>query len=114
MAMGYLDLLGRHLLSALILLPLAGAFVLFFLPRGNPRAIRHVTFAVTLAEFFLSLPLVTRFDGGTAAMQFVERADWIPGYGISYFVGLDGISLWLVILTTFLTPLCLLGSWRRR
>ncbi len=111
MPMGSMDLMGRHLLSALIFLPLAGAFVLFFLPRENPRAIRHVTFAVTLVEFLLSLPLVTRFDGGTAAMQFVERADWIPAYGISYFVGLDGISLWLVILTTFLMPVTILSTY---
>ena len=44
-------------------------------------------------------------------MQFEERAPWIPAWGISYHVGIDGLSLWLVILTTFLTPLCLLGSW---
>src|SRR6185295_18636684 len=48
---------------------------------------------------------------GIPEMQFVERRPWIPAWGISYHLGVDGLSLWLVLLTTFLTPLCLLGSW---
>jgi NADH-quinone oxidoreductase subunit M len=69
-----------------------------------------VGLAVSLATFVLSTRLVSLFTD-TAAIQFQERHAWIPAWGISYHVGIDGLSLWLVILTTFLTPLCLLGSW---
>ncbi|MCL5966909.1 MAG: NADH-quinone oxidoreductase subunit M [Deltaproteobacteria bacterium] len=104
-------ILAQNLLTALIFLPLAGAALLLFLPRENPRFIKHVTFVVTVAEFILSLPLALDFDSGTAAMQFVSRVEWIPRYGISYYVGIDGISLWLVMLTTFLMPITILSTY---
>ncbi|PWB68176.1 MAG: NADH-quinone oxidoreductase subunit M [Deltaproteobacteria bacterium] len=104
-------MLSSNLLSVLIFFPLAGALLLFFLPRENPRLIRNATFLVTLAEFFLSLPVALNFDGATAAMQFVSRAPWIPAYGIEYSVGVDGISLWLVMLTTFLMPIAILSTY---
>jgi NADH-quinone oxidoreductase subunit M len=69
-----------------------------------------VGLGVTLATFVVSLGLVKGFND-VASYQFEERVSWIPAWGISYHVGIDGLSLWLVILTTFLTPLCLLGSW---
>jgi len=103
--------LSSNLLTALIFFPLAGALLLFFLPRENPRLIRNVTFLVTLVEFFLSLPVAINFNGATAAMQFVSRAPWIPAYGIEYSVGVDGISLWLVMLTTFLMPIAILSTY---
>ena len=103
--------LMTNLLSVLIFLPLAGVFLLVFLPRENPRLLRNVTFAVTLAEFLLSLPVAILFDGSTAAMQFVQKAPWIPQYGISYHVGVDGISLWLLMLTTFLMPITILSTY---
>jgi NADH-quinone oxidoreductase subunit M len=99
-----------HLLTVLIFLPLAGAVLLLFLPKGNLRRIRKVALLVTLAEFVLSLLLVFGFDDSTGAMQFVRKAPWIPGYGIEYHVGLDGISLWLVMLTTFLMPIVVLST----
>ena len=103
--------LSSNLLTALIFLPLAGALLLLFLPGGNVRRIRNATLLVTLAEFALSLPLVFGFDDATAAMQFVQRAPWIPDYGIEYHVGVDGISLWLVMLTTFLMPVVVLSAY---
>ncbi|HWS15907.1 MAG TPA: NADH-quinone oxidoreductase subunit M [Candidatus Methylomirabilis sp.] len=103
--------LSSNLLTVLIFFPLAGALLLFFLPKGNVRLIRNATLLVTLAEFVLSLPLVFAFDDSTAAMQFVRRAPWIPGYGIEYHVGVDGISLWLVMLTTFLMPIAVLSTY---
>ena len=103
--------LSSNLLTALIFLPLAGALLLIFLPKGNLRLIRNATLLVTLAEFLLSLPLVFGFDAAAAGMQFVQRALWIPGYGIEYHVGVDGISLWLVMLTTFLMPIAVLSSY---
>ncbi|HZW36447.1 MAG: NADH-quinone oxidoreductase subunit M [Deltaproteobacteria bacterium] len=104
-------MLSSNLLTVLIFFPLAGALLLFFLPRENPRLIRNVTFLVTLVEFFLSLPVALNFDGATAAMQFVSRTPWIPAYGIEYSVGVDGISLWLVMLTTFLMPIAILSTY---
>ncbi len=84
---------------------------MLFLDRKNHKVLKGATFAVCILEFFFSLPLWFSFDSGTAAMQFVERADWIPTYGISYYVGIDGFSLLLIMLTTFLTPLCVLATW---
>jgi len=104
--------LSQNLLTALIFLPLAGAVILLFFPRERERLVRHAAFAVTLAEFLLSLPVAVNFDSGTAAMQFVSRAEWLPRYGVSYHVGVDGISLWLVMLTTFLMPLTILSTYR--
>jgi NADH-quinone oxidoreductase subunit M len=103
-------ILSSNLLTVLIFFPLAGALLLIFLPR-NDRTLRNVTFAVTLAEFLLSLPLVLSFNGATAAMQFVQRIPWLPAYGIEYHVGVDGISLWLVMLTTFLMPIAILSTY---
>jgi len=100
-----------NLLSVLIFLPLAGVLLLVFLPRENHRLLRNVTFAVTLVEFLLSLPVAILFDGSTAAMQFVQKVPWIPQYGISYHVGVDGISLWLLLLTTFLMPITILSTY---
>ncbi|MBF8256984.1 MAG: proton-translocating NADH-quinone oxidoreductase, chain M, partial [Anaerolineales bacterium] len=96
--------LSSNLLSVVIFFPLAGVLLLVFLPKGNLRLIRNAALLTALAEFLLSLPIVFWFDDATASMQFVERASWIPGYGIEYHVGVDGISLWLVMLTTFLLP----------
>lgn len=100
---------GFPILSALILLPLAG--VLPLLAVRDDDSARAVTFAVTFLTFLLSLPLYFGFDphGG---MQFVERLPWIERYGISYYLGVDGLSLLLVMLTTFLSPLCVLACWR--
>jgi len=103
--------LMSNLLTALIFLPLAGVLLLFFLPRENHRLLRNATFAVTVAEFLLSLPVAIGLDGTTAAMQFVQKVPWIPQYGISYSIGVDGISLWLVMLTTFLMPITILSTY---
>src|SRR4030067_589153 len=100
-----------NLLSVLIFLPLAGALLLVFLPRENHRLLRNVPFAVTLVEFLLSLPVAILFDGSTAAMQFVQKVPWIPPAGISYHVGGDGISLWLLLPTTFLMPITILSTY---
>jgi NADH-quinone oxidoreductase subunit M len=100
-----------NILTVLIFFPLAAALLLCFFPRENVRLIRNATLLVTIVEFVLSLPVVLGFDGGTAAMQFVQRYPWIPGYGIEYHVGIDGISLWLVILTTFLMPIAVLSAY---
>jgi NADH-quinone oxidoreductase subunit M len=99
-----------HLLSLLILLPVAGALLVALTRRESRTLQKAIGLAVSLAAFALSLLLVSGFRD-VAGMQFIEKRPWIPAWGISYHVGIDGLSLWLVILTTFLTPLCLLGSW---
>ncbi len=99
-----------QIVSLLILLPVAGAVVIALTRREAVLLQKLLGLAVSLVTFALSTRLVSLFSD-TAAYQFVERYAWIPTWGISYHVGVDGLSLWLVILTTFLTPLCLLGSW---
>jgi NADH-quinone oxidoreductase subunit M len=104
-------ILGIPILSLLIFFPILGAIVLLFINKENGRALRWVTLIFALIEFIFSLPLFFRFDSKTAAMQFVEDWWWVQSYGISYKLGIDGISLLLVLLTTFLTILCILCSW---
>jgi NADH-quinone oxidoreductase subunit M len=102
--------LTDHILSLLVFLPVAGAVAIALCRREAEDLQRGIGLVATTATFALSLLLVAGFETGPA-MQFVERHAWIPTYGIWYHLGVDGISLWLIILTTFLTPLCLLGSW---
>ncbi len=100
-----------HLLSIIVFLPVIGAIVLLFIDKENHSAIRVVAFAFSLAEFIISLPLFFLFNNATHEMQFQEVLPWIESYGITYHLGIDGISLLLVLLTTFLTVLCILSSW---
>ena len=102
--------LASSLLTILVFLPVAGAVVVALLPRGAVRAQKLVSLVVTTLVFAASLLLVNGFKA-VPGMQFEATRPWIPDWGISYHVGIDGMSLWLVILTTFLTPLALLGSW---
>jgi NADH-quinone oxidoreductase subunit M len=99
----------KNILSLLIFLPLAGAGILALMPKSAVKLQKLVGLAVTAGVFLLSLLLIADFQK-TADMQFVETHSWLPAYGISYHLGIDGLSLWLVLLTTFLTPLALLGS----
>jgi len=102
---------GFPIISLVTFLPLAGAAVIAFMDPNRLRAIRSVALATALADFLLSVPLLTGFVPGTAGMQFVEEVSWIPAIGASYHVGVDGISLFLVLLTTFLTVLSVAASW---
>jgi NADH-quinone oxidoreductase subunit M len=97
-------------LTALILLPLGGALAVAAIPRESERLQKIVALAFTTAAFVLSIVMLRGF-AARPGMQFEVSRPWIPAYGISYHVGVDGLSVWLVILTTFLTPLALLGSW---
>jgi NADH-quinone oxidoreductase subunit M len=109
-----MEFLNEHLLSILIFLPLAGAFFLFlFVGKTAEEAIRKITFVVMLAGFALSLKLYFDYDASSGqTMQFLETAPWLPEYGIEYKIGLDGMSLLLFLLTTFLGPIVILSSWR--
>ncbi len=103
-------LFDGRLLSVLVFAPVLGAVLVALTRRGSESLQKWLGLAVSTGVFLLSLDLVRGFRN-VAEMQFVERRPWIPTFGISYHLGIDGLSLWLVILTTFLTPLCLLGSW---
>jgi NADH-quinone oxidoreductase subunit M len=105
-----LGLTKPFLLTLLILLPVAGALAVALLSRQAERAQKILGLLVTGAVFLLSLLLLRAFQP-IAGMQFQEQRSWLPAYGIAYNLGIDGLSLWLVILTTFLTPFALLGSW---
>ncbi len=99
------------LLSVIIFFPLAGAVVLMLLPRNNPSLAKKWALVLTIVEFIVSLPLFFNFNENTADMQFVENVSWFPELGISYAIGVDGLSMLLVLLTTFLTILCVMASW---
>jgi len=99
------------ILSILVFLPLVGIGILVILDRKNHKLLKVTALIISLVEFLFSLPLWFGFTSQTAAMQFVERREWLPTYGISYYVGVDGFSLLLIMLTTFLTPICVLATW---
>ena len=99
-----------HLLSGIVFLPVVGAGLIVFL--RNLQTVRRVTLGVTLAELALSLLLWRDFDRVIPEMQFVERVAWMPTFNIHYALGVDGISLPLVLMTAVLFPLCVLCSWR--
>jgi NADH-quinone oxidoreductase subunit M len=104
------------MLSVIVFLPLVGAILVLLAGGSGDRrdrepAVRTLALAVSLATFLVTLLLWWRFDPTSADYQFVERHAWIPAFGIQYLVGVDGISLLLVVLTGFLTPLALLSSW---
>ena len=94
-----------------MLVPLAGVAAIALIGREREALIQRVALVVSLAVFAGTLLLWSRFDAASADFQFVERYAWIPAFGIDYFVGVDGISLFLIVLTGFLTPLALLSSW---
>jgi NADH-quinone oxidoreductase subunit M len=99
-----------HLLTVLIFLPLAGAIVLGLL-RGNDEGVRRLALGLTTVNFLISVPLLVYFNTTGHEMQFVERHPWVPAFNIEYAVGVDGISLLFVLLTTLLSPICVLASW---
>src|SRR3979490_109545 len=101
------------ILSSLIALPIAGALLLLLVREDehNEQLVRNIALAISVLVFAETLLLWSRFNAGSADFQFVERHAWIPAFGIQYLVGVDGISLLLLVLTGFLTPLALLSSW---
>ena len=103
--------MDQHLLSIVLLTPLAGLLVLLFIPAGNKNLVRLWANIASLAGFLVSLPLVFRFQSGLAGYQFEEKIDWIPALGVHYHIGIDGISLLLVMLTTLMGFVATLSSW---
>jgi len=98
------------ILSLITFLPLAGALLLIFLPKENKTLLYGIALTLTAVVFLVSLSLYFGFDAQAAGPQFVEKTGWL-GFGIQYHLGIDGISLFLVLLTTLLMPIALLSSW---
>ena len=99
------------MVSVVTFTPLLGALVLLFLKSEHEKGARWIAFVTSLLTFVLSIGLLWSFDSTVGSFQLVEREPWIPDFGIDYHVGLDGISLFLVLLTTFLMPLIFLSAW---
>jgi NADH-quinone oxidoreductase subunit M len=107
-----MDFFRQHILTIVAFWPLAGMIVLLFMNKENKSLIRIWSNLVIFAGFFLSLPLWFWFDRANSdQMQFVENVPWIKTLGANYHVGIDGISLLLIMLTTLLGPLAVLSSW---
>ncbi len=101
------------ILSYVTFLPLVGALLIAFLPQTEAglRNIRITALGTGVITFILSLVILVYYDPANPGFQLIERAEWIPGTGIIYQKGVDGISIWFVLVSTFLTPICILSSW---
>lgn len=102
---------GFPILSTVIFLPVAGAALLLLMRRSSETLIKWLALAVSLLDFLVSIPLFTGFDKTSHLMQFVERHQWIPAWNVNYALGLDGISILFVLLSTLVIVLCVLISW---
>nr|NP_943685.1 NADH dehydrogenase subunit 4 [Chara vulgaris]AAP92179.1 NADH dehydrogenase subunit 4 [Chara vulgaris]WAK98786.1 NADH dehydrogenase subunit 4 [Chara vulgaris] len=98
-------------LSGLIKWPLLGALIVLLIPNSKIRLIRSIAFCTSLITFLYSLLFWIQFENSTAKFQFVETIRWLPYSNINFYIGLDGISLFFVVLTTFLIPICMLVGW---
>ncbi len=103
---------NNYLISFLLLVPLLGGISLLFVGKGKENLIRYLGLIFSILTFIISLFLYFNYDISKGGFQFIHKFDWIANLHISYYVGIDGISLLLVLLTTFLTPLTLLSSWK--
>lgn len=103
---------GFPILSLITFLPLAGAlYIVLFIKGDETERIKRAALAVSMATFLVSLLLPATFDAQVGTFQWVERYRWIDRFGIHYLLGVDGISLLLVLMTTFITVICVLASW---
>jgi len=100
------------LLTAALFAPLAGAVLVAAVPAARQHLVRWVALLASLVALGLAVALAARFRAGEAGFQLGAVADWVPSFGVSYRVGVDGVSLPLVLLTAVLTPLAIVGSWR--
>ncbi|BCD41936.1 NADH dehydrogenase subunit 4 (mitochondrion) [Chaetoceros tenuissimus] len=101
----------ENILSYILVLPLIGAFLISFIPSSNRSMLRSVALNCSCLTFVLSLLLWVFFNKSVGTFQFVEKFSWIPILNINFPIGVDGISLFFILLTTLLIPICLLASW---
>ena len=98
------------LLSLVLYLPVIGIAILMLLPKDRPAPVRHVTLWVMLVQLAITLVLYAKFDPAAVGLQFETRIAWIPAWGVSYQIGMDGFNVLMVLLTAFLGPLVVAGS----
>jgi len=101
----------EHLLSVILFTPIAGLLILLCIPKEQKNLIRWWANIAAFIGFLVSLPLILNFDKSKDGFQFVERAEWIPSLGVQYLVGVDGISVLMVMLTTIMGFLAIFSSW---
>ena len=101
----------NSLLTYLILIPLIGSFLILFIKKEQANFVRYAALGISTIAFLLSLVIYFQFDSANSDFQFIHKIQWIDGLNIHYHVGIDGMSMLLVLLTTFLTPLTLISSW---
>ena len=99
------------ILSFTIFLPLLGSLIILFIKIEQKNNIKLASLFTSLGTFILSLFIWINFDTEITGYQFVEKKQWFSGFKFYYHVGVDGISLFMILLCTFLTPLCILSSW---
>ncbi|MCX6549821.1 MAG: NADH-quinone oxidoreductase subunit M, partial [Acidobacteria bacterium] len=102
---------NSHLLSIILFTPLAGAVLLLFVNKRQENLIRWIANVVACIGFLVSVPLWFGYDPGSAQFQFIERMPWIPSVGAEYFLGVDGFSVLLILLTTLMGVIAILSSW---
>lgn len=104
------------ILSITLLIPLIGALFIAFFISGEKKVVasnaRYTALWVSIITFISSLFILIRFDPNTATFQLEEKFEWVQGFNIYYHLGVDGLSLFFILLTTFLTPICILASWQ--
>ncbi len=100
-----------YLLTYLLVIPIIGSILILFINKDKVQVIKNIGLAVSLVAFIISLIIYFDFDNQISDFQFVNKFNWISGLNISYHVGIDGLSMLLILLTTFLTPLTLISSW---
>jgi len=99
------------LLSLVIWTPILGGILILLVGDQKPAAVRKIALLFSILTFLLTLPLYSQFNADTHLMQFVERHDWIPAFNIEYFIGIDGISMPLILLTSFTTVIVVISAW---
>ena len=102
---------SANILSYLLILPLIGVLILLFIPSWNLQLLRIISLFFSFLTFILSLMLWVWFDKSTSQFQYVDQFFWVSSLNLNFTVGIDGISLFLILLTTLLIPLCILASW---
>jgi len=102
----------QNILFCLLCLPVVGALGILFFPKKAVRQMKLFALNVSLCNFLLSLYLWIFFDNSSAKFQFVQQMDWFSFFNMNFYIGIDGISLFFILLTTFLVPICLLISWQ--
>ncbi len=103
---------GISLTTLTLFVPLIGMLVLLFIPRSQEHTIRWVSLATTVITFVMTLLMLAAFNSGDPDLQLVTYMSWIPQWGISYYVGVDGLSILLVLMTSFIMPSAILVSWK--